>query len=294
MGTGGKVWWILYPVLIYLAVQMIVAIIMVIGLAINVMPLITPEVISDPMAFQEQYIPMAMEYMEEVMLPLSWGLTLVCVAVYVPFFYRDMKKFNLRPEKLVKSSALTWIAIPLAVLGFAFGFTFLSLFIGLDELFPDMNRNASLFTDNPFFTILLVGILTPIMEEFFVRGLLFKRLRCVMGFLPSALISSLFFGILHMTPPQIIYATALGMLFAYIYEKKGTIWVSVFAHFVINTGVTVFEYLAPESLYDTLVTPLGFIIPFVICAVGVWLVIISVKKIPAYEAPVIEAPVSCG
>jgi membrane protease YdiL (CAAX protease family) len=291
-GTGAKVWWILYPVLIYLAAQTAVAIVMVIGLTINIMPLITPEVLADPMAFQEQYIPLATEYVAEITLPLSWGLTLVCLAVYIPLFYRDMKKFKIRPDRLVKSNAFTWIGTALAALGFAFGFTFLSLFINLTELFPDMNRNAVLFTDNPIFTILLVGVLTPIMEEFFVRGLLFKRLRCVMGFLPSALISSLFFGILHMTPPQIIYATALGVLFAYLYEKKGSIWVPVFAHFVINTGITVFEYLAPESLYETLVSPLGFIIPFVISAGGVVLLITSVKKIPAYEAPVMELPVA--
>jgi membrane protease YdiL (CAAX protease family) len=290
MGTGGKVWWILYPLLIYLAVQMVIAIIMIVGLTINIMPLITPDVVNDPASFQEQYIPIATEYIAKITLPLSWVLTIVCLAAFIPFFYHDMKKFKIRPDKIVKSSPLTWIGTALAALGFAFGFTFLSEFINLVELFPDMNRNAVLFTDNPFFTILLVGVLTPIMEEFFVRGLLFKRLRCVMGFLPSALLSSLFFGILHMTPPQIIYAAALGVLFAYLYEKKGSIWAPVFAHFVINTGITVFEYLVPEDLYNSLITPLGFIIPFAISAVGVVLLIMSVKKIPAYEAPILEVP----
>jgi membrane protease YdiL (CAAX protease family) len=291
MGTGGKIWWILYPVVIYLGCQLLIGIILGIAGAAIAMGDLAPLAISDPAAFTEQYTAALMEFIQKATVPMSWVLTIVCLAIFIPLFFRDIKKFSLRPDKIVKSSALTWIAIPFAVLGWYFLFVVIAEMLKLIELFPDMTSNNALFeAQHPVLAFILVAVLTPIFEELFFRGLVFKRLRGVMGFIPSALISALFFGIMHLTPPQIIYASAFGIFFAYIYEKKGSLLPSIFAHICVNACAALFGYLASESLYNAIISPITIVVAAVICAAGVVVTIISVKKIPAYVPPVIEMP----
>jgi membrane protease YdiL (CAAX protease family) len=291
MSTGGKVWWILYPVLIYFGIQIAVG--MVVGFigAFQAMGDLAPLAMSDPEAFQEQYTAALTEMVEKMTMPMTWILTFACLAAFIPIFYRDIKKFALRPDKIVKTSALTWIAIPIVCLGWAFTFLGLNEIFAFSEVFPDMERNSALIQgQNPIAVLILVGILTPIMEEFFFRGLIFKRLRGVMGFIPAGLISALVFGVAHLTPPQIIYTGVLGFLFAYIYEKKGSIWLPVFAHFCVNFGLTGIEYVASASLKEVIGSPIAVFISFVIAAGGAVLFILSVKKIPPYEPPFIADP----
>lgn len=82
--------------------------------------------------------------------------------------------------------------------------------------------------------IICLGILVPIVEELVFRGLMYKRLRYGLPFLPAALYGAFAFAIFHGNLVQMIYAFVLGMLFSYMYEKYGSLKAPIFAHIMMN------------------------------------------------------------
>lgn len=82
-------------------------------------------------------------------------------------------------------------------------------------------------------SILFVGIVAPILEEFFFRKLLIDRLRGY-GDKLAIIVSALLFGMFHMNLSQIFYAIGVGLVFGYIYCKTGKIWLSILLHGTFN------------------------------------------------------------
>lgn len=97
-------------------------------------------------------------------------------------------------------------------------------------------QNASAAFYAPSFPVQMIclGIIIPISEELIFRGLLFKRCRELMGFLPSAAGISILFGFTHGNLVQLLYAVGLGMLLAYVCEKYGSLKAAVLLHITAN------------------------------------------------------------
>ncbi len=81
--------------------------------------------------------------------------------------------------------------------------------------------------------ILVSAILPAIFEELMFRGIILSGCRSV-GIFKSALISGLFFGIMHLDPHQFIYAFVIGGFFSAFVIYSNSILASITAHFVIN------------------------------------------------------------
>lgn len=81
---------------------------------------------------------------------------------------------------------------------------------------------------------ILIALGIPIAEELIFRGVIFRFLRQHKTFLVSALISSLLFGLLHLHPGLMIFAFLLGLVSATLYERTGSIILSIVFHFTIN------------------------------------------------------------
>lgn len=69
-----------------------------------------------------------------------------------------------------------------------------------------------------------MGIAAPLSEELLFRGILFERLRMALPFFWAALGSAAFFGLVHGNWAQGIYATLMGLILAWLYEKKNRLW----------------------------------------------------------------------
>lgn len=92
--------------------------------------------------------------------------------------------------------------------------------------------------------ILMAVVLAPLVEEFFFRGILFRGFRARYGFWPSALGSAAIFGFAHYSFEEglpvfgrfflVILMFFVGMCFAWIYERRGSLWASVAAHMTFN------------------------------------------------------------
>lgn len=83
-------------------------------------------------------------------------------------------------------------------------------------------------------SVLSTVIAAPIVEEIVLRGLFYGRLKRGMPMFAAMLISSWIFGLIHGAAIWVIYASLLGMLIAWIYEKYRSLTAAVLFHFGFN------------------------------------------------------------
>lgn len=88
----------------------------------------------------------------------------------------------------------------------------------------------------------VVVLAAPIGEELFFRGFLYNGLRRRMSILPSVLIASVAFGLVHVHPLLIPPLAVVGAGLALIYERRQSLLASMTAHAVFNAVgiVTIF------------------------------------------------------
>ena len=118
----------------------------------------------------------------------------------------------------------------------------------------------ALYAPSLIVQILCLGIVTPIMEEYIFRGLIFKRLRNRLPVARAIISSALFFGIYHGNLVQMIYGTLSGILLAYLYEKYGSLKAPILAHMLMNTvaciltEADVFTWIFSEKIRIAVIT----------------------------------------
>lgn len=91
----------------------------------------------------------------------------------------------------------------------------------------------------PMFTAVIAA---PILEEFLFRGIIQKNLVSRIGPLGGITLGSLIFGLIHLIPQQIVYASCLGLILGTIYHLTGSLNGAIAVHFV-NNGLTSLLYL---------------------------------------------------
>lgn len=82
------------------------------------------------------------------------------------------------------------------------------------------------------------ALITPVLEEMLHRGVVFRRLRGMMGKWSAIIVSALIFAALHFNIVQFIYAFLLGIVFAIFAEKTGKLYPAIVAHITAN-GIAV-------------------------------------------------------
>ena len=94
----------------------------------------------------------------------------------------------------------------------------------------------------PLLTFLATVIVAPITEEIFFRGLIYTRLKRGMPTIVAILIASAIFGAMHGAAIWMAYAFVLGIVMTLLYEKFGSILVSMAFHAAFNLAGS---YLVP-------------------------------------------------
>jgi hypothetical protein len=106
------------------------------------------------------------------------------------------------------------------------------------------------FMDMPAaLTVFMVGVFGPFCEEFAFRGIIFGGFRRSGAVLAGAVLSSVYFGLMHLNLNQMSYALVLGVVFCMLVEGTGSIWASITAHAVVNTW-NVILLLVMEKVYS--------------------------------------------
>jgi hypothetical protein len=89
--------------------------------------------------------------------------------------------------------------------------------------------------DHPAVLLTTAAFLAPLFEELTFRAFLFGGLRGRLGWKRAAILSSLIFAIGHMQLAALIPTFALGFLFAYLYERSGSLWPAIILHTLVNS-----------------------------------------------------------
>lgn len=98
-------------------------------------------------------------------------------------------------------------------------------------------------------TLILIstGLIVPIWEELFFRGILLRKLMIKHSTVTAIVLSSLCFAIIHFNFANIIFNFIVGCFFAYVYILKRNIWVPIIIHSVFNTVSRAWGFLYPET-----------------------------------------------
>lgn len=128
------------------------------------------------------------------------------------------------------------LAPPLLLWAFVLMFAVGVVLEPLLRLMPEL----SLEVGRGFWTILSLVIFAPIFEELICRGVVLGSLRGKFGVTTAWLVSSLFFGVLHGQPVQVINATVIGLVLGYVYLATDSLWSVMILH-ALNNAVA---YLA--------------------------------------------------
>jgi len=121
------------------------------------------------------------------------------------------------------------------------------------------NASNAFYGSSIWLELLGSAIITPFLEELLHRGVIYGRLRRMMGIWPAVFISALIFSILHFNIVQFIYAFFLGMVLALFVEKAKSIYTAIIAHVVAN-GIAVIR------------TETGFLMNTVDGSISAWLI----------------------
>lgn len=121
------------------------------------------------------------------------------------------------------------------------------------------NASDAFYGSTIWLELLGSALITPFLEELLHRGVVYGRLRRMMGMWPAVVVSALIFAGLHFNIVQFIYAFLLGLVFALFVEKTGHLYPAVIAHIVAN-GIAVIR------------TETGFLQGTVDGSVSAWLI----------------------
>ena len=82
--------------------------------------------------------------------------------------------------------------------------------------------------------VLNTVVIVPIIEEIVFRGLFYKLLRSYFSIVPSMLISSIIFSIVHENILVLIVLFSLGLILCYSYERNKSIIYPIVIHSLFN------------------------------------------------------------
>lgn len=100
-----------------------------------------------------------------------------------------------------------------------------------------MQQNVTFLT--VFIAFVSAAIISPLYEEIFYRGFLYRWLRTRIGMRGAIFLSSLIFTIVHIPTYNAMPVNFLsGIVFAWAYERTNSIWPAVIVHGLVN-GVAV-------------------------------------------------------
>ena len=93
------------------------------------------------------------------------------------------------------------------------------------------------------FNVVFLVALPAIFEEFIFRGIIFNGLRGK-GFWFACIISAVMFAVMHLSIEQFVFPIIMGVVFALILEKTGSIVYTIITHFCNNFIVVLISYIS--------------------------------------------------
>lgn len=228
-----KAWYLLYPLIIYLGVSVVVqAILSVIFSAIFML--------LHPNAYGDSMMNDMLAFVNGQLLFINAVSQIVIIPLLAICFYSDHSKKKVESFGRYQSAPF-WgylLIVPISV-GFCCGFNRLISLLP-QNLSADYEEIAvEMFSADLWIQVLSIVILAGVVEELLFRGVIYKRLSSMMSTKKAMVASAFMFGVFHGNLVQFLYAFALGLVLAYLYEKFKSLYAPMLLHMVAN-GVSVY------------------------------------------------------
>ena len=156
-----------------------------------------------------------------------------------PQTLRERLHYNkVKPTTILYALIFTWLSMPLTTL---------------------INAISMLFVDNTVMALSgqILGVAFPVMlffmavvpafcEETLFRGIVYGGYRKHGNKFVAVMLSGFLFGVMHMNLNQALYAFAIGVLLALLFEATNSIWPTILFHFVYNAQSCCLMYFVEE------------------------------------------------
>lgn len=228
MNRREKIWDSMYPLIVVLGCM----------LAASVIVLLIAELVTgvtDPVRLVEE---------KEELSACVAILTYLAVLIFQrrSFMVDEMRFGKDKCRFTVRQCVLTGLALTFA----GHAYSILLDLSGVTEFFHYYEETgASLQGQNVLLLILMSVVIGPAAEEVTFRGMMYRRMRSHIGKPMAVLLSSLIFGLYHGNMVQFLYTMPVGILLALVYEKSGSLKLTIAVHMALNLWA-----ILGESLYS--------------------------------------------
>ena len=175
-------------------------------------------------------------------------IILVPVLVYVKQKKVNFKRYfrlnKITGKEALTSVLLTLLVYPLVGISSALLIKFYSLFG--EVRVPQINVKSGGLSS--IYSVLIIGVLPAICEEFFVRGLLSAPAKKSKGRKFTYFYTELLFMLMHVNPFNIVAPFILGYVFSVLNEKTNSLYSSMLGHFTFNTCSVILSIFQKDLL----------------------------------------------
>ena len=192
---------------------------------------LSPEMLMDYEAFA------ASPAMNDSMIgAMAWGLFLSAAAMLLLIHVTKLFRLRISLFKSIAPKPLLWAT--LLVLTSIFALNIFVQWFPLENILENEFQGLSHNVIGAF----TIAVLAPVLEEVMFRGAIQGYImRKVRSPWVAIVVASLIFGVFHMNPVQIVYATLLGVILGWIYYRTGSLISVIVGHVLNNTIATVTE-----------------------------------------------------
>lgn len=125
-----------------------------------------------------------------------------------------------------------------------------NLILPMPQVLIDATNEILQFEETPFLLIIFAIAISPaICEEFLFRGAILSGLRGKMPVWILIPLIGLLFGAAHVSVYKFLVTSASGIILTYLVWRSGSIFTSILAHGIINTGLLLVEFGVTYNKY---------------------------------------------
>lgn len=231
--TIGRIWGLIYPMLLYLGVTFAVEFIFMIAVAVLG---ISRYGATDQAQLYDFIMNATMS--QALSMTLLAGLATAPILIFI--YIRDNNK-DRRNGTFVKYKLNNILKYLLIIPFGVFNMLWTNYFVALLQLVMPKFMLES-YTDTQqiiegggfLIQLLTAGIVAPIVEELIFRGLVYRRTKKMTGTIAAAILSAALFGVFHGNWVQAPYAFIIGIVAVFVYEKFKSIVAPIMLHMSAN------------------------------------------------------------
>ena len=231
--TIGRIWGLIYPMLLYLGVTFAVEFIFMIAVAVLG---ISRYGTTDQAQLYDFIMNATMS--QALSMTLLAGLATAPILIFI--YIRDNNK-DRRNGTFVKYKLNNILKYLLIIPFGVFNMLWANYFVALLQLVMPKFMLES-YTDTQqiiegggfLIQLLTAGIVAPIVEELIFRGLVYRRTKKMTGTIAAAILSAALFGVFHGNWVQAPYAFIIGIVAVFGYEKFKSIVAPIMLHMSAN------------------------------------------------------------